>query len=143
MPADMNRGLAALVTTQLTTHADSAAVFGNRVFPVIAPQNTPYPLLCYRRLSSQAPAALSGTVDRPIVTLEVKIYDRTYAGALDAAKAARKALNGFRGTLNGCTVQRCTYINETDNAEIPQDAQMLPDYTVTQTYDVRVEDTSA
>jgi hypothetical protein len=143
MAADMNRGLAALVSTQLTSDSNSSAVFATRVFPVIAPTGTTYPLLCYRRLSSQAPAALSGTVDRPIVTLEVKIYDRSYAGALDAAKAVRKALNGFRGTLNGCTVQRTTYLSETDNAEIPQDAQMLPDYTVTQTYEMRVEDASA
>jgi hypothetical protein len=143
MPDDMNRGLAALVSTRLTSNADSAPVFGTRVFPVIAPQNTPYPLLCYRRLSVQTPAAMSGTVERPVVTLEVKIYDRTYAGAVDAAKAARKALNGFRGTLGSCTVQRTTFISETDNAEIPMDAQMLPDYTVTQTYELRCEDVTA
>jgi hypothetical protein len=143
MPDDMNRGLAALVSTRLTSHADSAPVFGTRVFPVIAPQNTPYPLLCYRRLSVQATASLSGTVDRPVVTLELKIYDRTYAGAIDAAKAARKALNGFRGTLGSCTVQRTTFTGETDNAEVPMDAQMLPDYTVTQTYEMRCEDVTA
>ena len=143
MPDDMNRGLAALVSTRLTSHADSAPVFGTRVFPVIAPQNTPYPLLCYRRLSVQATASLSGTVDRPVVTLELNIYDRTYAGAVDAAKAARKALNGFRGTLGSCTVQRTTFTGETDNAEVPMDAQMLPDYTVTQTYEMRCEDVTA
>ena len=65
------------------------------------------------------------------------------AAALDAAEAVRKALNGFRGTLNGCVIQRCTYQSENDGAEVPQDAQMLPDYTVTQTYELRVEDDSA
>jgi len=143
MADDMNRGLAAMVSARLTTHADSAPVFGTRVFPVIAPQNTLYPLLCYRRLSVQVPTALSGTVERPVVTLEVKIYDRTYAGAVDAAKGARKALNGFRGTLGNCTVQRTTFTGETDNAEIPMDAQMLPDYTVTRTYEMRCEDVTA
>jgi len=143
MPDDMNRGLAALVSTRLTTHADSAPVFGTRVFPIIAPMGTTYPLVCYRRLSVQVPAALSGTVERPVVTLELKIYDRTYAGAVDAAKAARKALNGFRGTQGSCTVQRTTFTGETDNAEVPMDAQMLPDYTVNQTYELRCEDVTA
>lgn len=143
MSSSMNRRLAALIATRLTTHEATAPVFGDRVFPVIAPQNTAYPLLCYRRLSVTAPASLSGTINRPVVSIEVKVYARSYAGALDAAEAVRKALNGFVGTLEGCTVQRTTWTQESDNAEIPQDAQMLPDYTVSQSFEMRVEDSSA
>lgn len=139
----MGRKLSAMVFTWLSSHADTQPVFGNRIFPIIAPQNTGYPLLVYRRSNSTAPAALSGTVHRPVVTLEVRVYARTYVAAVDAAEAVRKALNGFRGTLANCTVQRCTYLSESDGAEVPQDAQMLPDYTVTQTYELRVEDDSA
>jgi len=141
--SSMNRRLAALIATRLTTHEATAPVFGDRVFPVIAPQNTPYPLLCYRRLSSTAVAALGGTAGCPVVTIEVKVYARSYASSLDAAEAVRKALNKFTGTLDGCKVQRTTWIQESDSAEIPQDAQMLPDYTVSQAYEMRVEDTSA
>jgi hypothetical protein len=77
------------------------------------------------------------------VTLEVKVYDITFVGAVDAAEKVRAALNRFRGTLNGCTVQRCTFLSESQGAEVPQDAQMLPDYTVTQNYELRVEDEDA
>lgn len=143
MPDNMDRGLGAMVSTQLTSHADSAPVFGTRVFPIIAPMGTTYPLACYRRLSVQFPASMSGTVERPVVTLELKVYDRTYAGAVDAARAARKALNGFKGTLGNCTIQRTTFTGLTDNAEIPMDGQALPDYTVTQTFEMRCEDESA
>ena len=143
MADNMDRGLGATVSNRLTTHADSAPVFGTRVFPIIAPMNTPYPLACYRRLNVEFPAAMSGTVERPVVTLELKIYDRTYAGACDAARAARKALNGFRGTYVSCTVQRTTFTGLTDNAEVPMDGQTLPDYTVTQTFEMRCEDATA
>lgn len=143
MASGLNRKLSALVYTRLSTHADTQPVFGDRIYPIIAPQNTAYPLIVFRRSNSQAPAALSGTVDRPIVTLEVRVYARSYVAALDGAEAVRKALNGYRGTVNGCTVQRCTYLSENDGAEVPQDAQMLPDYTVTQAYELRVEDDSA
>lgn len=143
MASGIGRELASLVFTHLTTHPDSAPVFGTRVFPVIAPQNTPYPLLCYRRANVETPASMGGTVERPLVSLEVKVYAKSYAAALDAAKAVRKALNGFRGTEAGCTVQRTTYQREQDGAEIPQDAQMLPDYTVSQYYELRVEDATA
>jgi hypothetical protein len=139
----MNRRLAALIATRLQTHEATAPVFGTRVFPVIAPQNTPYPLVCYRRLSASPVASLSGNVGRPVVTIETKIYARSYAAALDAAEAVRKALDKFMGTLAGCTVEKTTWSQESDSAEIPQDGQMLPDYTVSQSYDMRIEDTSA
>jgi Protein of unknown function (DUF3168) len=141
--SDMGRRLSAMVFNRLTSHAATQPVFGDRVFPLIAPQNTQYPLLCYRRVSAQVPAALSGTVHRPVITIEIKVFDRSYVGALDAASKVRAAMNNFRGELSGCTVQRCTFVGESDGAEIPQDAQMLPDYTVTQMYEVRVEDDSA
>jgi len=143
MAKGMGRKLAALVFNWLSSHAETQPVFGSRVFPILAPQNTPYPLVVFRRANSQSPASMSGTVERPVVSLEVKVYERTYTGALDAAEKVRTALNGFRGSLNGCTVQRCTFLTESDGAEIPQDAQMLPDYTVLQTYELRVEDESA
>ena len=139
----IGKELASLVYAQLTTHADSSAVFGSRIFPIIAPMGTKYPLAVYRRANVDTPASLGGTVERPVVSLEVKVYDKTYTGVLDAAKAIRKALNGFRGTQAGCTVQRTTFQREQDGAEIPQDAQQLPDFTVTQTYELRVEDASA
>lgn len=143
MANGMGRKLSSLVYNWLTTHASTQPVFGTRVFPIIAPMNTQYPLACFRRAGTQSPASLSGTVSRPTVMLEVKVYDRSYAGALDAAEKVRAALNRFRGTLNGCTVQRCTFMSESDGAEVPQDAQMLPDYTVTQTYELRVEEDTA
>ena len=143
MPSSMNRRLAALIATRLETHAETAPVFGSRVFPVIAPQNTPYPLVCYRRLSASPVTSLSGNVGRPVVTIETKIYAHSYAEALDAAEAVRKALDKFTGTLEGCTIQRTTWSQESDNAEVPQDGQMLPDYTVSHSYEMRVEDSSA
>lgn len=143
MADGLNRRLSAAIYLRLTTHADTVAVFGNRAFPIIAPQGTAYPLVVFRRANSQAPAALSGTVERPTVSLEVRTYARTYAAALDGAEAVRKALNGLRGTVANCTIQRCTYVSESDGAEVPQDAQMLPDYYVTQNYEVRVEDSTA
>jgi hypothetical protein len=143
MANGMGRKLAAMVFNWLASHEATQPVFGSRVFPIMAPMNTPYPLAVFRRANSQSPASMSGTVSRPVVTLEVKVYDRSYTGALDAAEKVRTALNRFRGTLNGCTVQRCTFLSESDGAEVPQDAQMLPDYTVLQTYELRVEDESA
>jgi hypothetical protein len=143
MANGMGRRLSALIFNWLTSHATTQPVIGNRVFPIIAPQKTPYPLIVFRRANSQSPASLGGTVERPVVTLEVKVYDRSYVGALDTAEKVRSALNKFRGTLGGCTVQRCTFLSESDGVEIPQDAQMLPDYTVTQSYEIRVEDEAA
>ena len=143
MASGIGRRLSSLVYSRLATHEATLPVFGDRIFPIIAPAGTLYPLVVYRRANVETPSSLSGTVERPIVTLECKVYSKTFAGSLDAAEAVRTALNGFRGTLSGCTVQRSTFLRERDGAEIPQDAQQLPDYTVTQEFELRVEDVTA
>lgn len=127
----------------LSTHGATAPLLGTRIRPVLAPQDTPTPFAVYSVSEWPADVSTMGTVRMPLVTMEVKLYATSYFEAHRVARAVRKALNGYSGTVSGTTVSSTTYRGQGDGAEIPQDAQMLPWYTVTQVYTFRIQDSTA
>lgn len=127
----------------LSTHGATAPLLGTRIRPVIAPQDTPTPFVVYSVSDWPAQASTMGTVKAPLVAMEVKVYATSYFDAHRVARAVRKALNGYAGTVSGTTVTSTLYRTESDGAEMPTDAQMLPWYTVTQSYVFRIQDSTS
>jgi len=130
----------AFIYARLTSRTQVSSIVAGRVFPIIAPQGTPLPLIVYQRTNVQREQSLTGPIGRPIVTLQLTSYGTSYSSVKQLAREVRLAVDGWTGTTAGVTIQRTTIQSEADGVDMPQDDQMLPYYNVSQTFDFRVEE---
>jgi hypothetical protein len=130
----------AFLFQRLTSRTAVSSLVSQRVFPLIAPAGTPLPLIVFQRTAVDRPQALNGNVGNPVVTLQLTTYGTSYTSVKSIARAVRLAVDGWTGTTAGVTIQRSTLTGESDGAEMPQDDQMLPYYTVEQTFDFRINE---
>jgi hypothetical protein len=130
----------AFLFQQLTTETTVAGLIGSRVFPLIAPTGTPLPLVVYQRVGVKRERSLTGNAGVPVVTMQVTSYGSSYTTVKQIARAVRLAVDNFSGASANATIQRTTLTNEYDGVDMPQDDQMLPYYSVIQTFEFRVQE---
>lgn len=130
----------AFLFQRLTSQTAVSSLIGARVYPLIAPQGTPLPLVVYQRTGVQRPQSLTGNVGNPAVTLQLTSYDTSYTSVKAIARAVRLAVDGWTGTTAGVTIQRATLVTEADNVDMPADDQMLPYYSVQQSFEFRINE---
>jgi len=130
----------AFLYQRLTSQTSVSQYVSSRVFPLIAPQNTPLPLIVYQRTAVERPQSLAGNVGNPIVTLQLTTYGTSYTSVKQIARAVRLTIDGWTGTTASVTLQRTTLTSEADGLDLPADDQMLPYYNVQQTFDFRINE---
>jgi hypothetical protein len=130
----------AFLFQRLTSQTSVSQYIGSRVFPLLAPTGAPLPLVIYQRTAVDRPQSLTGNVGNPVVTLQLTTYGTSYTSVKTIARAVRLAVDGWTGTTAGVTIQRTTLQTEADGVDLPQDDQMLPYYSVQQTYDFRINE---
>lgn len=131
----------AFLYQRLSSRTSVSQYVSNRVFPLIAPQNTPLPLIVYQRTAVERPQSLAGNVGNPVVTLQLTTYGTSYTSVKNIARAVRMAIDGWTGTTASVTLQRTTLISEADGVDMPADDQMLPYYSVQQSFEFRINET--
>ena len=131
----------AFLYQRLTSQTAVSSLIGSRVYPLIAPQGTPLPLVVYQRTGVERPQSLSGNVGNPLVTLQLTTYGTSYTSVKSIARAVRIAIDGWTGTTAGVTIQRSTLQTEADGVDMPADDQMLPYYSVQQSFEFRIDET--
>ena len=130
----------AFLFQRLTSQTNVSSLIGSRVFPLIAPQGTPLPLVVYQRTSVERPQSLAGNVGNPVVTLQLTTYGTSYTNVKQIARFVRFAVDGWTGTTAGVTIQRTTLVSEADGVDLPADDQMLPYYSVQQSFEFRINE---
>jgi hypothetical protein len=130
----------AFLFQRLTSQTAVSSLVGNRVYPMYAKQGEALPLIIYQRTGVERPQSLAGNVGNPVITLQLTTYGTSYTNVKQIARAVRLAVDGWTGTTAGVTIQRTTLESEADGMEAPSDDQMLPYYTVVQTFDFRVNE---
>jgi hypothetical protein len=131
----------AFLYQRLTSQTAVSSLISSRVYPLIAPQGTPLPLVVYQRTAVERPQSLSGNVGNPMVTLQLTTYGTSYTSVKTIARAVRIAIDGWTGTTAGVTIQRSTLLTEADGVDMPADDQMLPYYSVQQSFEFRIDET--
>ena len=131
----------AFLFQRLTSQTAVSQYIGSRVYPLIAPQGTPLPLVVYQRTAVERPQSLSGNVGNPLVTLQLTTYGTSYTSVKTIARAVRIAIDGWTGTTASVTLQRTTLQTEADGVDMPADDQMLPYYSVQQSFEFRINET--
>ena len=130
----------AFLFSRLTSQTNVSQHIGTRVYPIIAPQGTPLPLVVYQRTSVERPQSLTGNVGNPVVTLQLTTYGTSYTSGKNIARAVRLAIDGWTGTTASVTIQRTTLVSEADGVDLPADDQTLPYYNVQQTFEFRINE---
>jgi hypothetical protein len=130
----------AFLFQRLTSQTAVSSLIGQRVFPLIAPTGTPLPLVVFQRTAVERPQSLTGNVGNPVITLQLTTYGTSYTSVKSIARAVRLAVDGWTGTTAGVTIQRTTLVTEADGVDMPADDQMLPYYSVQQSFDFRINE---
>ena len=130
----------AFLFQRLTSQTAVSQYIGSRVYPLIAPQGTPLPLVVYQRTGVERPQSLAGNVGNPVVTLQLTTYGTSYTSVKTIARAVRLTVDGWTGTTAGVTLQRTTLLTEADGVDMPADDQMLPYYSVQQSFEFRINE---
>lgn len=128
----------AFVFQRLSSRTAVTSHVGTRIFPQAAPSGTPLPLIIYQRTAVERPQSMTGNVGRPVVTIQLNTYGTSYTAVKAIARSVRLAVDGFTGTTAGVTIHRTTLTAESDGVDLPQDDQMLPYYSVQQSFEFRI-----
>jgi hypothetical protein len=123
----------------LRSSLDSATTAG--IYPVLATQNAPFPLVVYRRTGTRRDRSLQGGHGLPIATFSVSIVSESYSQAKDIADSIRLATDNFTGEAHGTRIILSALVSESDNMERPPEGQAKPLYRVDQVYEVRFQET--
>lgn len=126
----------AVLAQQITGNAGLAALVGTRVYPVLAPATASLPFVTWRRSGIQRSQTLGAPMGLPRVSVEYGIYGTTYEQARDVADRMRAVLDGYGGTVLGCTVQQVSLENESDDFVTLAGTDLPPVYQITQVFDI-------
>lgn len=111
------------------------------IYPVLATQNAPFPLVVYRRTGTRRDRSLVGNHGVPIATFSVSIVSETYSQAKEIADDIRLKVDNFTGDSQGVRIILAALVSEQDNMERPPEGQAKPLYRVDQVYEVRFQET--
>lgn len=127
----------AVLRTALIGSTAVTTILGTRIYPVLAPASATLPFVTWRRAGIQREQTLGNPMGVPRVSVEFNIYGTTYDQTRSAADAMRKVLDGYGGTADNTTVEQTSLENESDDFVSLGGAEMPPAYQITQTYDIR------
>ena len=106
----------ALVKLLLADPAVSSLV-GNRIRPLVLPQDEILPALTYQSISGVSAHGHSGKTGKEICRMQFDCYAPGYSTAKNVSKALCNALDGFRGLSDGILIEGIFKENELDDFE--------------------------
>jgi hypothetical protein len=116
-------GLEAAIVTTAEAHAGLIALIKTgsvtRIYPVVAPQSTTYPLVTYRVISQQHDEAMGTTSTVIRRRVEFHVQDNSanaYSDTIDVSAQLIDCFNRFSGTVGGFVIHEAFIDNVTDLA---------------------------
>jgi len=114
--------------THITTDSTITALMGTRLFPNKIPQGQPLPAAEYKQEAGKREHMMSGPAGMVDSQYTITCYGSTYAAAKELAEAVRKRLDGFRGVVEGITIDVMMLIDELDKPEFKPGTDILNRY---------------
>jgi hypothetical protein len=127
----------AVLRTAMVNHTAVTSLVSTRIYPVLAPASATLPFVTWRRTGIQREQTLANPMGMPRVTLEYQVYGVTYDQTREVADAMRLVLDGYGGQSENTVVEQVSLENESDDFVSLGGAEMPPAYQITQTYDIR------
>lgn len=134
-----------IINTILTNDPTFSAAVGNdadggiKLFPMNVPQNTALPSARYFVVGKSFDYTkddFAAKVENPRVQLD--IFSDSYSEAQTIFAAARSALDGYIGTIDGINVSRIYIVNENDVFEPEKDGEGIQIFRKSADFIIRV-----
>jgi len=131
------------VADALVADTAVAAILGDRIYPVIAPEEAALPFATWRRQAVVRETTLGNTgTGLPTVTLALELYARSYEEVRELADACRAKLQGWgTAVANSPSVRHVALVNESDGFVQLAGGDLPSIYAVTQTYTILWQET--
>jgi hypothetical protein len=94
------------------------------------------PYVVYFREGTARDSLLGDIAAAPVATFRLDIYADSHVQAWEIAEAVGTALNRFKGTAYGLTIELCLLTDERDGDAVRLDGREDPTYIVEQTYTI-------
>lgn len=111
------------ISTGLFNLLKTITPLGNRVYPLVLPQNPTYPSVVYQRISSYDTQTINGTQSLDMGRFQIKVYATSYKNAIDTAELVKTALSGKALKL----MEMDDYENDTKLFSLQLDYQISSD----------------
>lgn len=99
------------------TAAITAIVPATRIYYITLDDSTALPAVSYQRTGTSRDYTLNETQSMTEATFQVDAWSRTNSEMVSLATEIRDALDGFRGIVQGVTIERILQVNEFDLPE--------------------------
>lgn len=100
----------------LSNDAGVRALVGNRIYPLVAPQDREKPLLVYQTVSTARGYEQDGADGLVRQRVQITVVAESVETARTTAQALRNCLSGYQGTINGIKIYLIALENEYDIA---------------------------
>jgi len=118
--------------TRLTTHSGLSALISTRAYPVKLPQDVTYPACVYEIITRTEFPAMGVNADHTRKRITVTGFSDSYSGVKALETQIVAALDRYRGTADGTTIDGCLLENMTDVYEdVFESYQVNIDFIVT------------
>ncbi len=87
------------IEQRLMADAGVSALVGNRIYPVVLPENCSYPAITYQLITSHETYTNDGPLGEVRARIQIDSWGKRYGQVKAVAQAVRVALNGFTGQL--------------------------------------------
>lgn len=110
--------IAPAVFDLLRNDSTIAGIVQGRIYPDQVPQNVPYPAIVHYKEDVERTAIKNAPTINYKVRYKVEVYSEKYGDGEVLAQAIEDVLADYSGTVKGINIQRCYYVNKTDDAYI-------------------------
>jgi len=98
----------------MLTDDNAVKAITTRIFPVMIPQDSAYPLITYQRISGLRDTVMEGPSGFAHPRMQIDSYAKTYAGAKELAGAVRQALYGKTYFGDGVRIGSIVMLSDSD-----------------------------
>lgn len=98
----------------LVADTDLTALVGQRIYPLLLPQQPTTPAISYQRISTTPLYALNGNQQLTKVRIQFDIFGATLADAKSVAEALHSRLDAYRGLMGSVQVGSVFRASEMD-----------------------------
>lgn len=110
----------------LSNHNSVTNIVSNRVYPVRAYNDAPFPYVVYTLISNDPVNEKHRVSTADIVSFQVSCFANNHEQAADLSEAVREALEKQSGTFNGIEVEDIAVISTNTGFDEDQDVHHIP-----------------
>ncbi len=105
------------IADYMENHAGISALVGNRIYPMVLPDEATYPAIVYQKISGLMVASHSGNSGLGNPRFQISCWGETYPVAKALSRQVKLAFHGYKGAMGDITCQAAFVDAELDDMD--------------------------